>query len=97
MLETQPLAVTDGLDARSKAVPVRLSIPIDELSARTLRLSGQRSRAEWPQGRLLAGTHRGCTVGSGLWALGSRLWALGSLGLWALWGSGLSGALGFTL
>jgi VWFA-related protein len=32
VLETQPVAVTDGLDARSKAVPVRLSIPLDELS-----------------------------------------------------------------
>jgi VWFA-related protein len=32
VLETQPLAVMDGLDARSKAVPVRLSIPIDSLS-----------------------------------------------------------------
>ena len=32
VLETQPLAVTEGLDARSKAVPVRLSIPMDGLS-----------------------------------------------------------------
>ena len=32
VLETQPLAVTDGLDARSKAVPVRLSIPLESLS-----------------------------------------------------------------
>src|SRR6185503_18855534 len=32
VLETQPLAVTDGLDARSKAVPVRLSVPLDGLS-----------------------------------------------------------------
>jgi hypothetical protein len=32
VLETQPLAVIDGLDARSKAVPVRLSIPLDGLS-----------------------------------------------------------------
>jgi VWFA-related protein len=32
VLETQPLAVTEGLDARSKAVPVRLSIPLDGLS-----------------------------------------------------------------
>ena len=32
VLETQPLAVTDGLDARSKAVPVRLSVPLQELS-----------------------------------------------------------------
>jgi VWFA-related protein len=32
VLETQPLAVTDGMDARSKAVPIRLSIPIDELT-----------------------------------------------------------------
>jgi hypothetical protein len=29
VLETQPLAVTDGLDVRSKAVPVRLSIPLE--------------------------------------------------------------------
>ena len=32
VLETQPLAVIDGLDAKSKAVPVRLSIPLDGLS-----------------------------------------------------------------
>jgi hypothetical protein len=32
VLETQPLAVTDGMDARSKAVPIRLSIPLNELS-----------------------------------------------------------------
>jgi VWFA-related protein len=32
ILETQPLAVTDGLDVRSKAVPVRLSIPLDGLT-----------------------------------------------------------------
>jgi VWFA-related protein len=31
VLETQPVAVTDGLDARSKAVPVRLSVPLDGL------------------------------------------------------------------
>jgi hypothetical protein len=31
VLETQPLAVTDGLEARSKAVPVRMSIPLDGL------------------------------------------------------------------
>jgi VWFA-related protein len=32
VLETQPLAVTEGLNARSKAVPVRLSVPMDGLS-----------------------------------------------------------------
>jgi hypothetical protein len=32
VLETQPLAVTEGLDVRSKAVPVRLSIPMEGLS-----------------------------------------------------------------
>ena len=32
VLETQPLAVIEGLDARSKAVPVRMSIPLDSLS-----------------------------------------------------------------
>ena len=32
VLETQPVAVTDGLNARSKAVPVRLSVPMDGLS-----------------------------------------------------------------
>jgi VWFA-related protein len=32
VLETQPVAVIDGLDARSKAVPVRLSVPMDGLS-----------------------------------------------------------------
>ena len=32
VLETQPLAVIDGMDARSKAVPIRLSIPLNELS-----------------------------------------------------------------
>ncbi len=32
VLETQPLAVTDGLNTRSKAVPVRLSVPMDGLA-----------------------------------------------------------------
>jgi hypothetical protein len=32
VLETQPLAVIDGLDLRSKAVPIRLSVPIDTLA-----------------------------------------------------------------
>jgi VWFA-related protein len=32
VLETQPLAVTEGLDPRSKAVPVRLSIPLEALA-----------------------------------------------------------------
>ncbi len=31
VLETQPLAVTDGLDARSKAVPLRFTIPLDSV------------------------------------------------------------------
>jgi VWFA-related protein len=30
--ETSPLAVTEGLDPRSKAVPLRFSIPLDQLS-----------------------------------------------------------------
>jgi VWFA-related protein len=32
VLETQPLAVIDGLEPRSKAVPIRLSVPLDGLS-----------------------------------------------------------------
>ena len=32
-LETAPLPVTDGLDARSKAVPLRFSVPLGELAA----------------------------------------------------------------
>ena len=31
VFETPPLAVTDGLDARSKAVPVRFSVPLESL------------------------------------------------------------------
>ena len=31
VLETEPLAVVDGLDARSKAVPLRFSIPLEKL------------------------------------------------------------------
>ncbi|MGH9147134.1 MAG: VWA domain-containing protein, partial [Vicinamibacterales bacterium] len=31
VFETQPVAVTDGLDLRSKAVPLRLSIPLETL------------------------------------------------------------------
>ena len=31
VFETQPLPVTDGLDARSKAVPLRFSVPLDSL------------------------------------------------------------------
>ena len=31
-LETAPLRVIDGLDARSKAVPLRLSVPLGDLA-----------------------------------------------------------------
>ncbi len=31
--ETSPLAVTDGMDARSKAVPLRFGVPLDQLPA----------------------------------------------------------------
>ena len=31
-LETAPLPVVDGLDARSKAVPLRFSVPLGELA-----------------------------------------------------------------
>ena len=34
-------AVTDGLDARSKAVPVRLTVPLAAPADRPLRLSGE--------------------------------------------------------
>jgi hypothetical protein len=30
--ETAPLAVTDGLDARSKAVPLRFSLPLENIA-----------------------------------------------------------------
>jgi VWFA-related protein len=33
VFETQPIAVTDGLDPRSKAVPLRFSIPLETLPA----------------------------------------------------------------
>jgi hypothetical protein len=33
VFETQPMAVTDGLDPRTKAVPLRLSIPLETLPA----------------------------------------------------------------
>jgi hypothetical protein len=32
-LETAPLPVTDGLDQRSKAVPLRFSLPLESLAA----------------------------------------------------------------
>jgi VWFA-related protein len=31
VLETTPLAVTEGIDPRSKAVPIRISVPLDQL------------------------------------------------------------------
>jgi hypothetical protein len=31
VLETAPLPVTDGLDVRSKAVPLRFSVPLEGL------------------------------------------------------------------
>jgi len=30
--EAPPVAITDGLDARSKAVPIRLTVPLDSLA-----------------------------------------------------------------
>ena len=56
--ETAPLAVTDGLDAKSKAVPLRFSVPLDELRHRPLRLPGHRARSDRPEGRLLARADR---------------------------------------
>ena len=32
VFETEPLPVTDGLDPRSKAVPLRFSVPLDRLA-----------------------------------------------------------------
>ena len=31
MFETDPLPVTDGMDPRTKAVPLRFSLPLDKL------------------------------------------------------------------
>ena len=56
--ETQPIQVTDGLDARSKAVPLRFSIPLQGIAPGPLRLPGDRARAGRPEGRLLAGAGR---------------------------------------
>ena len=56
--------VIDGLDAKSKAVPVRFSIPLDGLITRPLRLSGQRARANGRKGRLLAGADRDSALGT---------------------------------
>jgi hypothetical protein len=33
VFETRPIAVTDGIDPRSKAVPLRFSIPLETLPA----------------------------------------------------------------
>ena len=33
VFETEPLAVVDGMDPRSKAVPIRFSIPLKDLPA----------------------------------------------------------------
>ena len=46
VFETAPLAVTDGLDARTKAVPLRFSLPLDGPSAWPLRLPGDGAGAD---------------------------------------------------
>ena len=50
VFETQPMAVTDGLDARSKAVPLRFSVPLQgmppgryECQVTVLEPSGQKA------------------------------------------------------
>jgi hypothetical protein len=44
VFETAPLAVTTGLDARTKAIPLRFSLPLT-IFHRPLRLSGDGSAA----------------------------------------------------
>ena len=56
--ETAPLPVTDGLEPRSKAVPLRFSVPLESLATGPVRLPGDRARSGRPEGRVLAGAGR---------------------------------------
>ena len=62
VLETAPLPVMDGLEARSKAVPLRFSVPLDGLETGPLRLPGDGARSGAAEGRVLARTGRARAV-----------------------------------
>ena len=61
--ETPPLAVTTGLDPKTKAVPLRFSDVARTAPARTVRLPGDRARPDRQQGGVLAGADRAHPVG----------------------------------
>ena len=58
VFETQPLPVVDGLDQRSKAVPIRLTIPLDKLTPGRYDCPGGGDGTGEQAGELLAGADR---------------------------------------
>ena len=71
--ETAPLQVTEGLNAKSKALPVRFSVPLGKLAPGPLHLPGERARSGRPEVRLLARAHRDGAVGQASGPVYSRL------------------------
>ena len=65
--ETAPLQITEGLDAKTKALPIRFSVPLGKAAARPLHLPGQRAGSAGPEVRLLARPHRHGAVGQASW------------------------------
>ena len=52
--ETEPLIVKDGLNAKSKALPVRFAVPLNRLTSRQVHLPGDAARPGGAQAELYA-------------------------------------------
>jgi hypothetical protein len=51
VFETSSFAVTGGLEVKSKAVPLKFTVPLRDLAPGSVRLSGQRSGTKRAEGR----------------------------------------------
>ena len=58
ILETDPAAVTDGWNAASGAVPIRLTVPLRTLKPVAYRLPGHGAGSRWRARRVLARADR---------------------------------------
>ena len=66
--ETAPVPITDGLDPKTKALPIRFNIGLDKLPVGRVQMSGHRARSREPESRVLAGAgHAGPVVALAGW------------------------------
>ncbi len=62
--ETAPIAVSQGLDAKSKALPLRFSLPLEKLPPGPVRLPSDGVGSNRAEGGILASSYRGHTIAS---------------------------------